>query len=173
MKNLWTPWRMSYILGNEARDSACIFDITGNCLFDREKLILYRDEHSLVLLNRFPYANGHLLVAPARHLAELTELDDTEAHRLMDMLRKSTAILKKHLKPDGFNIGLNLGETAGAGLADHLHFHIVPRWDGDHNFMATVAGIRLIPEELDQTFCRLLEDFQALTETEPISACRP
>jgi ATP adenylyltransferase len=170
MKNLWTPWRMSYILGQEERAAGCIFDIPRDRLHDRENLVLYRDGYIVVLLNRFPYANGHLLVAPARHLAELAELDDNEANHLMDMIRKSTAILKQHLTPDGFNIGLNLGETAGAGLADHLHFHIIPRWHGDHNFMSTVAEIRTIPEQLDQTFARLLDDFQALAQTEPASS---
>ena len=164
MKNLWVPWRMSYILGDEKTDAGCIFDASQDQLFDREKLILFRNHFTVVLMNRFPYSNGHLLVAPARHLAGLSDLDDTEANQLMAMVRTSTAILKNNLKPDGFNIGLNLGATAGAGLADHLHFHIVPRWDGDHNFMTTVAEIRTIPEHIDQSFDRLLNDFQAISE---------
>jgi len=155
---------MSYILGNEKKFEGCIFDASQDQLFDREKLILFRDQFTVVLLNRFPYSNGHLLVAPSRHLADLAELNDTEANHLMSMVRKSTAIINNKLQPDGFNIGLNIGSTAGAGLADHLHFHIVPRWDGDHNFMATVADIRTIPEHIDQTFKRLLDDFQALKE---------
>lgn len=157
---------MSYVLGNEKKYAGCIFDASQDQLHDREKLILYRDRFTVVLLNRFPYSNGHLLVAPGRHLADLADLDDTEASQLMKMVRKSTAILKDKLKPDGFNIGLNLGATAGAGLADHLHFHIVPRWDGDHNFMTTVGEIRTVPEHIDQTFARLLDDFQALIKPE-------
>jgi ATP adenylyltransferase len=157
---------MSYVLGHEEKFEGCIFDASQNQLHDRERLILCRDNFTVVLLNRFPYSNGHLLVAPARHLADLADLDDTEANQLMSMVRKSTAILKRKLQPDGFNIGLNLGATAGAGLADHLHFHIVPRWDGDHNFMATVADIRTIPEHINQTFTRLLDDFQALIKPE-------
>jgi ATP adenylyltransferase len=153
---------MSYILGNEKKFGGCIFDASQDQLHDRENLMLCRDHFTVVLLNRFPYSNGHLLVAPARHLADLADLNDTEANQLMSMIRKSTAILRSTLQPDGFNIGLNLGATAGAGLADHLHFHIVPRWDGDHNFMATVADIRTIPEHIEQTFARLLDDFQAL-----------
>jgi ATP adenylyltransferase len=166
MKNLWAPWRMSYVLGNEKKFEGCIFDASQDQLHDHENLILYRDHFTVVLLNRFPYSNGHLLVAPARHLADLSDLDDTEANQLMRMVRKSTALLKNKMQPDGFNIGLNLGATAGAGLADHLHFHIVPRWDGDHNFMTTVGDIRTIPEHIDQTFARLLDDFQAITKPE-------
>jgi ATP adenylyltransferase len=162
MNNLWAPWRMAYIRGREEVDPGCIFDAAPDRRYDRQRLILARDQFTVVLLNRFPYTNGHLLVAPVRHLAELEELDDNEAKQLMIMVGKSTAILKKNLRPDGFNIGLNLGKTAGAGLADHLHFHIVPRWDGDHNFMTTVADIRTIPEHIDLTFGRLLDDFQAL-----------
>lgn len=164
MKNLWAPWRMSYILGAEKKAVGCIFDASPNLLFDRQKLILRRDDFTVVLLNRFPYSNGHLLVAPARHLADLADLTTAEANHLMAMVRAATAILRDELKPDGFNIGLNIGATAGAGLADHLHFHIVPRWDGDHNFMATVADIRTISEHIDLTFDRLLNDFQNLTE---------
>jgi len=165
MNNLWAPWRMSYILGNEKMDEGCIFEAAPGQTCDRDKLILFRDSATVVLLNRFPYANGHLLVAPTRHVAGLEGLTDDEAARLIVQVRNSTAILKKHLQPNGFNIGLNLGEVAGAGIADHLHFHIIPRWDGDHNFMTTVAEIRTIPEHIEQTFNRLLDDFQSLGET--------
>ena len=160
MKNLWTPWRMEYILGNEKKYDGCIFEAAPEKTCDRELLVLFRDQVAVVLLNRFPYANGHLLLAPVRHVAGLDGLDSNEAGGLMEMLKTCTAILGKHLQPDGFNIGLNLGKTAGAGLAEHLHFHIVPRWDGDHNFMATTAGIRTIPEHIAQTYDRLLDDFQ-------------
>lgn len=159
-KNLWTPWRMEYVLGNEEKYEGCIFEAAAKKNCDRDMLVLYRDTVTVVMLNRFPYANGHLLLAPARHVADLEDLDSYETTGLMEMLKTCTAILKKHLQPDGFNIGLNLGKTAGAGLAEHLHFHIVPRWDGDHNFMATVAGIRTIPEHITLTFDRLLDDFQ-------------
>jgi ATP adenylyltransferase len=170
MKNLWAPWRISYIQGKAGKTDGCIFDIEEEQTFDRNKLALLRDRLSVVLLNRFPYANGHLLVAPARHLADLEELENEEAEHLMEMIRKSTAILKNQFNPDGFNIGLNLGEVDGAGLADHLHFHIIPRWRGDHNFMATVAAIRTIPEHIARTFDRLLPDFQALAKKHPKSS---
>jgi ATP adenylyltransferase len=104
------------------------------------------------------------LVAPTRHVDELTDLTDDEAARLIGQVRSSSDILKKQLRPNGFNIGLNLGEVAGAGIADHLHFHIIPRWHGDHNFMATIAETRTIPEHIEQTFNRLLDDFQSLLD---------
>jgi len=162
MKNLWTPWRMDYILGK--KDPDCIFEKSPACASDRQELLLYRDATTVVLLNRFPYANGHLLVAPTRHASCLSELETTEAAELMETIRNATAILQKNLRPDGFNIGLNLGEAAGAGLADHLHFHIIPRWHGDHNFMTPLAEIRTIPEHIGQTFDRFLPDFQNLSK---------
>ena len=164
MNTLWAPWRMSYILGNEKKYKSCIFEAAAEQTCDRDKLVLFRDDATVVLLNRFPYANGHLLVAPTRHVADLVDLSDDEAARLIGQVRSSTGILKKHLRPNGFNIGLNLGEVAGAGIADHLHFHIIPRWHGDHNFMATIAETRTIPEHIDQTFNRLIDDFQSLVD---------
>ena len=124
--------------------------------------MLHRDSTTIVLLNRFPYTNGHLLVAPVRHVACITQLNADEATALMQMIRQCTEILKKHLHFDGVNIGCNIGEPAGAGLADHLHFHLVPRWHGDHNYMTVVADIRTIPEHIEQTYDRLLPDFLEL-----------
>jgi ATP adenylyltransferase len=135
MKNLWTPWRMEYILDKPGKTAGCLFEAAADQPYDRKQLILFRDRLTVILLNRFPYANGHLLVAPARHVADLADLRKNEAQNLMEMIRAATAILRRHLRPDGFNIGLNLGAAAGAGLAEHLHFHLIPRWQGDHNFM--------------------------------------
>lgn len=163
MKNLWTPWRMSYIQGKGKTAGECIFDIRPRANYDRENLILYRGGLTVVLLNRFPYANGHLLIAPTRHLAEITDLDLHENQALMQTIQESVAILRRHMKPHGFNIGLNIGAVAGAGLADHLHFHIVPRWEGDHNYMTVLAEIRTIPEHIERTFDLLLPDFKNLT----------
>ncbi|MDH3359842.1 MAG: HIT domain-containing protein, partial [Desulfobulbaceae bacterium] len=130
----------------------------------KEELLLYRDQLVSILMNRFPYANGHLLVAPTRHVADLTELTDAENAAIMRIIQKSVTILRAHMMPNGFNIGLNLGETAGAGIAAHLHWHIVPRWDGDHNFMTVLADVRTIPEHINNTFDRLLPDFQAIDQ---------
>lgn len=164
MKTLWTPWRIEHVLGTAPKTNQCIFEPGGNCRADKGLLLLYRDDCSLVLLNRFPYANGHLLVAPARHVSCITELSMGENSALMETVKKSTSILKKHLSPDGFNIGCNLGAIAGAGIADHLHYHIVPRWAGDHNFITVISEIRTIPEHIDHTYDKLLPDFQALLE---------
>lgn len=153
---------MSYILGEQGAANGCIFEAEPEKRHSKPHHILYRDKLIVVLMNRFPYANGHLLVAPARHIGEITALDHAENAAIMQMLQKSVTILKKHLSPQGFNIGLNISETAGAGLAEHLHFHIVPRWDGDHNYMTVLAEVRTIPEHIDNTFDRLLPDFEAL-----------
>lgn len=137
----------------------CLFEPPGASPNDKETLLLYRDSSVVVLLNRFPYSNGHLLVAPVRHLSCVTKLNTDEHSALMGMVKAATAILKTRLSPHGFNIGCNIGATAGAGIADHLHFHIVPRWDGDHNFISVIGDTRSIPEHLDATFDKLLPDF--------------
>lgn len=162
MKNLWTPWRLAHVLNEAERFDGCIFEPPGHASFDKKHLLLYRDDAVVVLLNRFPYANGHLLIAPARHVADITELSARENRDIMWLLQEASTILRKHLRPDGLNIGLNLGEVAGAGIADHLHFHVVPRWSGDHNFMTVTADIRTIPQHIEHTFDQLLSDFQAL-----------
>ncbi len=165
MKNLWTPWRMSYILREKGGANGCLFEADRGKRHSKPHYILYRDDLVVVLLNRFPYANGHLLVAPVRHIGGITELDPHENAAIMRMLQHCVTILEKQLKPHGFNIGLNLGEVAGAGLAAHLHFHIVPRWEGDHNYMTVLAEIRTIPQHLDNTFDQLLPEFEALHNT--------
>lgn len=156
---------MSYILGEKGQSDGCIFEADPKQRHSKKHHILYRDELVVALMNRFPYANGHLLVAPVRHIGDIVDLEPKERDSLMEMLQKSVTILKKHLKPDGFNIGLNLGDVAGAGLAGHLHFHIVPRWEGDHNFMTVLAEVRTIPEHIANTFDQLLPDFEALHKT--------
>ena len=162
MKTLWTPWRIDHVLGKAPKVKHCIFEPPGRSQASKEDLLLYRNGDGIVLLNRFPYANGHLLVAPRKHIGCLTELTEKENTELMLLVQQSTKILKKRLSPNGFNIGCNLGEIAGAGIADHLHFHIVPRWDGDHNFITVVSDIRTIPEHIDCTFDNLLPDFTTL-----------
>jgi len=162
MKNLWTPWRMAYIKEQETQDTGCIFDAGQGKEYDKESLLLYRHELAIVLLNRYPYANGHLLVAPSRHLADITDLLPEESAALLPLVQSSVEILRKRLAPDGFNVGLNLGCVAGAGRPDHLHFHVVPRWYGDHNFMTILAEVRTIPQHIEATFDLLLPDFQEL-----------
>ncbi len=165
MKTLWTPWRMEHVTGKAAQPEGCLFEPVGREPCSKEQLLLYRDGQVLVLLNRFPYANGHMLVAPVRHVAELTLLNNDENLAVMTMLQHCCRILDTHFSPHGYNIGLNIGRTAGAGIDDHLHFHIVPRWDGDHNYMTVTADIRTIPQHIENTFDLLLPDFQSLTKT--------
>lgn len=159
MKNLWTPWRMEHIQNRKPLDRDCLFDLPGDTVSIREELLLYRDTQVVVMLNRFPHTNGHLLVAPRRHIGSLSDLKPAQSSALMEMIKIATNILTKHLAPDGFNIGCNIGECAGAGIPDHLHFHIVPRWDGDHNFLSVLAGVRSVPEYLQTTFDKLQPDF--------------
>jgi len=155
---------MTYIQEKEPQDKGCIFEAGTGKTHEKSSLLLYRDSLSVVLLNRFPYANGHLLLAPSRHVGDVSDLLAEESQALFGLIRESVSILRKHKKPDGFNIGLNLGTVAGAGHPDHLHFHIVPRWEGDHNFMTVLDDVRTIPEHIEATFDQLLPDFQELLE---------
>ena len=163
MKNLRTPWRMEHVDNLAPREPVCLFcppEPPGDAKSDKSRLLLYRDPLVLVMLNRFPYANGHLLAAPRRHAAELSALSGEEQAALMAMLGFCADTLKRRLNARGVNIGLNLGECAGAGIPDHLHFQIVPRWPGDHNFITVLADIRTIPQHIERTFDLLLPDFQ-------------
>lgn len=164
MKTFWTPWRIEHVLGDTPQKAGCIFEPEGTCFADKKQLLLYRDTLVVVLLNRYPYSNGHLLVAPIRHVACISDLSPLESCAVMEMIKKATMILTNHLSPDGFNIGCNIGSIAGAGIADHLHFHIVPRWHGDHNFIAVLADIKTIAEHIEVTFDRLSNDFLAIYE---------
>lgn len=157
MKLLWAPWRLEYIVGE--KEEGCIF-----CRFpqendDERRLILCRGEHAFVIMNAYPYSNGHLLVAPYRHVASLADLSDQELLEIMQLARKSCAVLAEVCKPDGFNLGINIGTVAGAGIADHIHLHIVPRWAGDTNFMPVLADVKVIPEALKTTYAKLKAKF--------------
>ncbi|NIA07368.1 MAG: HIT domain-containing protein [Actinobacteria bacterium] len=151
-KNLWAPWRMEYITD---------LDNTGDCFLceyiktpaeDARNLVLWRSESTLVCMNRFPYTNGHLLIAPHAHKSDLAELSKAEMLELMQMLTKGQQALRKALNPQGFNVGVNFGRCAGAGLPGHLHFHIVPRWEGDTNFMAITGQTRVIPQDINESY---------------------
>ncbi|MDD5205888.1 MAG: HIT domain-containing protein [Desulfobacterales bacterium] len=157
MKVLWAPWRMGYILSDKDQD--CIFCPGEDRSKDAERLILFSGGQSLVMMNRFPYNNGHLLVAPVRHVAGLEELGSEEILDLLLTVRKSIGVLKKAMKPEGFNVGLNLGHVAGAGIEEHIHFHIVPRWNGDTNYMTILDDVRVIPEHIQRTYEKLLPGF--------------
>jgi ATP adenylyltransferase len=153
MQQLWAPWRITYITND--KEDGCIFCNRQQEGADRERLVLHRGKHTIVMLNKYPYNNGHLMVAPKRHVALLEDLKAEEANELMAAIQRCCVLLKKTLSPQGFNIGANLGKVAGAGVEDHLHFHIVPRWQGDTNFMPIMAETRVIPEHLEETYKRL------------------
>ncbi len=163
MEIKFTPWRMAYIKRADAPDrSGCVLCDKGRQGDDAANLVLYRGATCFVLLNLYPYNTGHLMVTPYAHTADLPGLDPATANEFFDLTRRSVAVLNQVLAPQGFNIGMNLGRTAGAGIDEHLHIHIVPRWNGDTNFMPIVAGTKLIPEALDQTYARLRPLFDAL-----------
>lgn len=154
MEQLWAPWRLAYVTVDRkpADEDPCF--ICGNLKLDddRTNLIVERTDHAVVILNRFPYNNGHLLIAPKSHKAGLHELDDAEILDTQRTLARMIEKLKRLMKPDGFNVGLNLGRPAGAGLPGHLHWHIVPRWIGDVNFMPVFHDVRVIVQSLDALY---------------------
>ena len=162
MKVLWAPWRMRYVLSDEEGDN-CIFCPGDDRVEDEKRLILYVSPHIMVIMNRFPYNNGHLLVAPVRHVSGLESLSDGETLELLKMVRRSIDILKEIMAPEGFNVGLNLGQVAGAGMEEHMHFHIVPRWNGDTNFMTVHGDVRVIPEHIKETFKKLRPSFDKIS----------
>ncbi|HIC91443.1 MAG TPA: HIT domain-containing protein [Syntrophaceae bacterium] len=159
-KILWAPWRIEYILHNNNRK--CIFCPNILSGSKKDSLILYRGPMSMVMMNRYPYNNGHLLVSPLKHIPDLEGLTPQEMKDLFLMVRESVRILKKVMDPDGFNIGINLGRVAGAGIEGHVHFHIVPRWNGDTSCMTVISEIRVIPEHLMMTYEKLLPHFYNL-----------
>jgi len=157
MKQLWAPWRMDYISQPDKEEGGCFLCRAARSEQDRELHVLWRGEHTFCILNRWPYNNGHLMVAPLKHTADLSALSDEEMIEQVRMLRRCRDRLEQVLRPGGFNIGLNLGEAAGAGLVGHLHWHIVPRWNGDTNFMPVLADTKVIPQSLDRLW-ELLHD---------------
>jgi len=157
MKTMWAPWRMEYILGEKEKE--CVF---CKAFSEPDELVLFKNTTVMVVMNKFPYINGHLLVMPVRHVSGLDQLSPEEKTHLMDTIDKSIGILKKVINPEGFNVGLNLGKAAGAGIEDHLHFHIVPRWSGDTNALAVFGDIRLIPEHIRETCMKLKPYFENL-----------
>ena len=162
MDVLWAPWRMDYILN--PKPGTCILCLSGHGEDDEERLVLYRGHKAFVIMNKFPYSNGHLMVAPLRHVADLTDLSQEENMEITWLLQQSTRIVRHCCRPEGVNIGLNLGEAAGAGVREHLHVHLVPRWNGDASFMTTICQVRVIPEHLAATRAVLLPHFAALPE---------
>ena len=162
MDRLWAPWRMTYIANAKpptASDPCFICEnLAAGCEHDAENLIAERGKRSVVVLNRFPYNNGHLLVAPNAHKAELADMDVDEMLEIHQSITRLVGILRTMMKPDGFNVGLNIGRSAGAGLPGHLHWHIVPRWNGDTNFMPVLADTRVMVQSLAQLHMLLCKE---------------
>jgi ATP adenylyltransferase len=155
MERLWAPWRMAYV--EVAKPQGCIFCEKPREGRDDENLILQRGKTAFVIMNAFPYNNGHLMVAPYRHTAELESLSVEERDELMALAQESLGLLRAAFGPDGYNLGMNLGRIAGAGIADHLHLHVVPRWNGDTNFMPVVADTKVLPDSLQNSYRKLRE----------------
>jgi ATP adenylyltransferase len=150
MDRLWAPWRIEYVA--VAQPEGCIFCAKPAENRDEENLILHRSGLSFIILNAFPYNNGHLMVAPYRHVGDLDDLSDEEALEVVRLVTLGKKTLTAAFRPDGFNIGVNLGRTGGAGIVDHVHVHVVPRWDGDTNFMPVTAGTKVMPQALERTY---------------------
>jgi ATP adenylyltransferase len=154
MKRIWAPWRMDYVEG-KTKESGCIFCRRAAMDDDSENLILHRGKHAFVILNLYPYTNGHTMVVPYMHKASLEDLDETTRNELMQLTTEAVTVLQNVYNAENFNIGINIGEAAGAGIAEHIHVHIVPRWTGDTSFMTTSGDTRVLPESLDQSYQRL------------------
>ncbi len=162
MDRLWSPWRYRYVTKSDAAAP------TGGCIFcdkpkgdDRENLIVFRGDHNYVLLNLYPYTNGHVMIAPFAHVDSLAALDAAAAREMMALAQRTESVLRSVYSPGGINIGMNLGECAGAGVAGHIHMHLLPRWPGDANFMSVVGETRVLIEELDTTWEKLTAAFNA------------
>ncbi len=157
MKQIWAPWRIEYI--QMQKPEGCILCDKPKQKDDVANYILYRGDKNFVMMNSYPYNPGHLMVAPYRHVGHLEELTDEERHEHFDMVSQGVKLLKEIFSPAGFNIGMNLGRVAGAGIDDHVHTHIVPRWQGDTNFMPVIADVRVMPEALAETYNKLKGKF--------------
>jgi ATP adenylyltransferase len=153
MKHLWSPWRLEYLTA--PKEDGCVFCHAAESDDDRENLVLFRGERAFLILNRFPYNNGHFMVVPFAHVSSLEDLDAPTLTEMMLLLNRGLAALRAAMVPDGFNLGANLGRIAGAGVTDHVHIHVVPRWAGDTNFMPIVGDTRVVPETWLQTYDNL------------------
>lgn len=158
LRTVFTPWRWKYIAGfkNKKEKEGCFLcDAAKNPERDEEALVLYRGEHAFIIMNRYPYNTGHLMIAPYRHVGDWAELTKEERAEIAELIAFAEGKLREAFRPDGFNVGINIGDVAGAGLPGHVHVHIVPRWKGDNNFLPVVSDVRLVPERVEDTYKRL------------------
>jgi ATP adenylyltransferase len=158
-ERLWAPWRLEYIKG--PKPDECIFCAGVAAGDDAEKYVVHRGEHCFAMLNAFPYNNGHLMVSPYRHVPSIEELDEPELLELMTMAQASVSALRSAYRPEGFNLGVNQGKIAGAGVEDHVHLHVVPRWAADTNFMPVIADTRVLPQSLDDSYRAITTAFES------------
>ena len=161
MDRLWSPWRLEYVTGNKAKD--CVFCLDGEDAANQRALIVHEGRTAFVILNLYPYNNGHLMVVPYRHLATLAALSADELQEIAALTQLSEAALTEAYQPHGINVGINLGKPAGAGVESHMHVHLVPRWNGDTNFMTVVGQMRVLPEDLASSAARLRPIFAKLS----------
>lgn len=164
-ERLWAPWRMQYVSTAGKSSGECIFCAKPAEDADAANLIVWRSSACFVILNLYPYTSGHLMIAPYRHTRDLADLTDEEWLDMARLMRWCIRALEREYRPDGFNVGFNLGRAAGAGIEGHLHLHIVPRWHGDTNFMATIGETRVLPESLQQTYARLQRALQEVSQS--------
>jgi ATP adenylyltransferase len=160
MKQLWAPWRLPYLQREHPDADTCIFCAKQQAE-DTAEHILYRGKYSYIVLNRYPYNNGHMLIVPYQHTGYIEDLKDDTMLEVMQLLQIALAILRQAINPEGFNVGINEGAAGGAGIAQHIHLHVVPRWDGDSNYMTVISGTRVIPQTLDETYKVLRPLFDA------------
>ena len=158
MEHIWSPWRYQYITSAD-REPGCVFCRMIAADDDAKNYIVHRAKLNFVVLNLFPYTSGHLMIVPYQHTASLSSIEDAGTNEMMSLAKRSESALGDEYHPDGFNIGLNLGRSAGAGVADHVHLHVVPRWTGDANFVSVVGETRVLPEDLPTTYSKLKKHF--------------
>lgn len=161
MERIWSPWRHAYVTKSDA-DAGCVFCIAATAGAGHE-LVVHQGQLAYVILNKFPYNSGHLMVVPHRHIAQLARLERAELNEMAALTQLCERVLTEAYSPQGINVGMNLGRPAGAGIVDHLHIHLVPRWNGDTNFMTVVGDVRVLPEELSQTAARLRPLFEKIS----------
>ncbi len=163
LNHLWSPWRMSYI-ENHIQEENCVFCTAASRPDSEENLVIYRGPLAFIILNRYPYTSGHLMAVPYQHCSSLGGLDPETRSEMMELVHSATLVLQTVYRPQGYNLGMNIGEAAGAGIAEHIHFHIVPRWGGDTNFMSSLADTRVLPEGLEITYRRVKAAWLAQTD---------
>ena len=165
MDRLWSPWRLEYVTGSKP-DEGCVFCLGDASDSERRSLVLYERKTCYVILNKYPYNNGHVMVVPYRHVPSLTALTQDERHEMADLQALCERALNEAYTPHGINVGVNLGKPAGAGVLEHVHVHLVPRWNGDTNFMSVVGEVRVLPEDITETAARLRPIFERLVRNE-------